>query len=225
MRRLKYMDKGKKHKAQEAGKEQENGQPAVENCECVCGDDLKDLKPEAPKKAAAPSADAVVADAKEPKEYYAQLVQLKADFENYRKRMEKERPSLISWGKAEAILKFLPLYDLLLAAHQHMGKLQDGAGTKQVEDVVKGLEMIFKEFSKVFEEEGIRPMEPVGKPYDPMATEILGVVDGDDTNDGLVTEELQKGFYYGDNVLRPARVKIAKKKAPPPEKETGEKAK
>ena len=217
------MDKGKKHKAQEAAKEQENGQPAVENCECVCGDDLKDLKLEVPKNAAAGGA-VPAADAKDPKEYYAQLVQLKADFENYRKRMEKERPSLISWGKAEAILKFLPLYDLLLAAHQHMGKLQDGAGTKQVEDVVKGLEMIFKEFSKVFEEEGIRPMEPVGKPYDPMATEILGVVDGDDTNDGLVTEELQKGFYYGDNVLRPARVKIAKKKAPSEEK-TGESAK
>jgi molecular chaperone GrpE len=60
----------------------------------------------------------------------------------------------------------------------------------------------------------------VGKPYDPMACEILGVVDGTDENDGLVTEELQKGFYYGDKILRPARVKIAKKKAvPAPEPE------
>ena len=218
------MDKGKKNKAQEAQKERENGQPAVENCECVCGDDLKKLKSETPENAAVGGA-VPPADAKEPQDYYAQLVQLKADFENYRKRMEKERPSLISWGKSEAILKFLPLYDLLLAAHQHMDKLQQGEGAKQLEEVVKGLEMIFKEFSKVFEEEGIRPMEPVGKPYDPMATEILGVVDGDDSNDGLVTEELQKGFYYGDKVLRPAKVKIAKKKAPPPAEETGENVK
>ena len=219
------MDKGKKQKTQEAQKEQETGQPGVENCECLCGDDLKKLKSEAPKDATAAGSAVPPSDAKEPQDYYAQLVQLKADFENYRKRMEKERPSLISWGKSEAILKFLPLYDLLLAAHQHIDKLQEGAGTKQVEDVVKGLEMIFKEFSKVFEEEGIRPMEPVGKPYDPMATEILGVVDGDDSNDGLVTEELQKGFYYGDKVLRPARVKIAKKKAPPPAEETEKNAK
>lgn len=217
---MKNMDKGKKNKAQEAQKERENGRPAVENCECVCGDDLKKPGPETPENAASDNA-VPPADAKEPQDYYAQLVQLKADFENYRKRMEKERPSLISWGKAEAILKFLPLYDLLLAAHQHMDNLQGVAGAKHLEDVVKGLEMIFKEFSRVFEAEGIRPMEPVGKPYDPMATEILSVVDGDDSNDGLVTEELQKGFYYGDKILRPARVKIAQKKAPAPEEEKG----
>ncbi|MCX5786711.1 MAG: nucleotide exchange factor GrpE [Elusimicrobia bacterium] len=216
------MDKSKKHKAQETQKEQENGQPGVENCECVCGDGLNTLKSGAPKNAAAVGDTVPPGGAKEPPDYYAQLVQLKADFENYRKRMEKERPSLINWGKSEAILRFLPLYDMLLAAHQHVGKLQDGAEVKQVEDVVKGLEMIFKAFSKVFEDEGIRPMEPVGKPYDPMATDILGVVDGDESNDGLVTEELQKGFYYGDKVLRPARVKIARKKAPPPAEETGE---
>ena len=218
------MDKSKKHKTQEAQKEQESGQPGVENCECFCGDDLKTLKSEAPKNAVA-TGNTVPPEGPKEQDYYAQLVQLKADFENYRKRMEKERPSLINWGKSEAILKFLPLYDMLLSAHQHVGKLQEGAEAKQVEDVIKGLEMIFKEFSKVFEEEGIRPMEPVGKPYDPMATEILGVVDGDDTNDGLVTEELQKGFYYGDKVLRPARVKIAKKKVPPPAEEMGGDAK
>ena len=242
---MKHMDKGKKNKNTEGKKKPENGQSSVADSargprppeadsvaggavpkasgpqngpakaqerECLCGEDLKELKPEA---------DASAPEAKAAKDYYAQLVQLKADFENYRKRMEKERPSLISWGKAEAILKFLPLYDLLLAAHQHMDNLQGVAGAKHLEDVVKGLEMIFKEFSRVFEAEGIRPMEPVGKPYDPMATEILSVVDGDDSNDGLVTEELQKGFYYGDKILRPARVKIAQKKAPAPEEEKG----
>ena len=126
--------------------------------------------------------------------------------------MEKEKPELIKYGKADILMRLLPLYDLLLAAHSHVtGAMEGGSG----DEVLKGLEMIFKEFSKVFEAEGIRPMEPVGKPYDPMASEILGVVDGTDENDGLVTEELQKGFYYGDKILRPARVKIAKKKAAP----------
>ena len=60
-------------------------------------------------------------------------------------------------------------------------------------------------------------MELLGKPYDPMACEIIGVVDGTDENDGLVTQELQKGFYYGEKTLRPARVQIARKKAPPEE--------
>jgi molecular chaperone GrpE len=149
---------------------------------------------------------------KQAEDYYNQLLRLQADFENYRKRVEKEKPELIKYGKAEILLKLLPLYDLLLAAHNHINSAKEGGAN---DDVLKGLEMIFREFSKVFEAEGIRPMEPVGKPYDPMASEILGVTDGTDENDGLVTEELQKGFFYGDKILRPARVKIAKKKAAP----------
>jgi molecular chaperone GrpE len=151
-------------------------------------------------------------------DYYNQLLRLQADFENYRKRVEKEKPGLIKWGKAEILLKLLPLYDMLLAAHLHVNNAQEAGGN---EEVLKGLDMIFKEFSKVFEAEGLRAMEPVGKPYDPMASEILGVVDGTEENDGLVVEELQKGFYYGDKILRPARVKIARKKAaePPPAEE------
>lgn len=149
---------------------------------------------------------------KQSEDYYNQLLRLQADFENYRKRVEKEKPELIKYGKADILIRLLPLYDLLLSAHNHINSAKDGGGS---EDVLKGLEMIFKEFSKVFEAEGLRPMEPVGKPYDPMASEILGIVEGTDENDGLVTEELQKGFWYGEKILRPARVKIAKKKAEP----------
>lgn len=149
---------------------------------------------------------------KQSEDYYNQLLRLQADFENYRKRVEKEKPELIKYGKADILIRLLPLYDLLLSAHNHINSAKDGGGS---EDVLRGLEMIFKEFSKVFEAEGLRPMDPVGKPYDPMASEILGVVEGTDENDGLVTEELQKGFYYGEKILRPARVKIAKKKAEP----------
>ena len=143
-------------------------------------------------------------------DYYNQLLRLQADFENYRKRVEKEKPELIKWGKAEILLKLLPLYDMLLAAHLHLNSEKENGGSGET---LKGLEMIFKEFSKVFEAEGLRQMDPVGKPYDPMASEILGVVDGTDENDGRVVEELQRGFYYGDKILRPSRVKIAKKKA------------
>jgi len=142
------------------------------------------------------------------KEYYDQLLRSRAEFENYRKRVEREKPELIKYGKAEMLMKLLPLYDMLLSANGHLCALKGSCSN----DVVKGLEMIFKEFEKVFECEGLRPMCPVGKPYDPMACEILGVVDGDDSNDGLVVEELQKGFFFGDKILRPARVKIARRK-------------
>ena len=189
----------KNHKGEEKKAKKPEG---TEEVDCVCG-------PEA--KAAETAAGELEKQAKLAKEYYDQLLRLQADFENYRKRVEKERPELIKYGKADILSRLLPLYDLLLAAHNHVAGAKDGGG----DEVLKGLEMIFKEFSRVFEAEGLRPMEPVGKPYDPMACEILGVTEGTDENDGLVTEELQKGFWYGDKILRPARVKIARKPAAP----------
>ncbi|MBU2531048.1 MAG: nucleotide exchange factor GrpE [Elusimicrobia bacterium] len=161
------------------------------------------------------------AQAKEEKpDYYNQLLLLKADFENYRKRMEKERPSLIKWGKADILLKLLPLYDLLLKAHLHVSDIKKDEVSKEVRDIVIGLEMIFKEFKKVFDGENIREIEVVGKPYDAMKCEIMCTVDGDDENDGMVVEELQKGFYMDDKVLRPSCVKIAKKKSEVENKES-----
>ena len=194
----------KNHKGEEKkAKRPENGK-AAETVECTCG----------PAPEAAPEAAELEKQAKLAKDYYDQLLRLQADFENYRKRVEKEKPELIKYGKADILSRLLPLYDLLLSAHDHVTAAKEGAAN---DDILKGLEMIFKEFSKVFDAEGLRPMDPVGKPYDPMASEILGVTDGTDENDGLVTEELQKGFWYGDKILRPARVKIARKKpAPPP---------
>lgn len=156
------------------------------------------------------------------KDYYNQMLLGKAEFENYRKRIERERPGLIQYGKAELLAKMLPMYDIMLAAGKHL----ETVNAPGLENTVKGMKMIFKEFDKIFESEGVRPMETVGKPYDPMATEILGIVDGTDENDGLVVEELQKGFYLGEKILRPARVKIARKKAEPkpqPEEQKEEK--
>ena len=205
----------KKHKHHEEKKD--GGTPASGGMECEC-----DKNNECVCEEAAPAAEKQ-ADKKAP-DYYAQLLCVKADFENYRKRVEKEKPEFVKFGKAEILLRLLPLYDMLLQAHLHINKVQAGgieeAGTTQ--DIAKGLEMIFKEFSKVFEAEGIRPIEALGKPYDPMASEIIGIEEGTKENDGLVTEEFQKGFYYGDKILRPAKVKIAKMKAAAPEAAAGE---
>ena len=150
------------------------------------------------------------------------MLRLKADFENYRKRIEKERPDLIKWGKADVLLKLLPLYELLLKAHSHIKNADingDSGNKSEIKEIISGIEMIFKEFSKVFKNEGIKEMKLVGKTYDPMLCEIMQIVDGDEENDGKVLEEFEKGFYYEDKVLRPARVKIAKKKIEEPKNE------
>ncbi len=145
------------------------------------------------------------------KEYYSQLLASKAEFENYRKRVERERPGLIQYGKAELLAKFLPMYDLMMSAGKHLESVK----SPEMTNIATGLKMVFKEIGRIFDSEGMRPMDPVGKPYDPMATEIIGIIDGDESNDGLVVEELQKGFYLGDKILRTAKVKIARRKAEP----------
>jgi len=205
----------KKHKIQEGKKHGEAERPA-ESAEFSADEPA----PEPAACAGAGTDPSQAAGDKKAPDYYTQMLCLKADFENYRKRVEKEKPEFVKFGKAEILLRLLPLYDLLVQAHLHVVKLQ-GEGKDepgQTQEIVKGLEMIFKEFTKVFDAEGIRPMEVAGKPYDPMAAEIIGIDEGNAENDGLVTAEFQKGFYYGDKILRPAKVKIAKAKAPAPEK-------
>ena len=149
---------------------------------------------------------------KKAQDYYDQLLRLKADFENFRKRTEKEKAELIKWGKNEAIIKMFPIYDVLISAHEHLSGVDASkCSPQQVEEVLKGIEMIFKEFSKFFESEGIKSMDLQDKPYDPMKCEIIGIDESSEEKDGLVTSVLQRGYTIDDKVLRPAKVKIGKK--------------
>ncbi|MBI5201563.1 MAG: nucleotide exchange factor GrpE [Elusimicrobia bacterium] len=139
-------------------------------------------------------------------EFYDQLLKLKAEFENYRKRVDRERPEWIQSGRSSLLDKLLPLYDVLLQAHEQVQKAP-------VDDLTKGLELIFKEFTKLFESEGVTPVETVGKPYDYNQHEALGFVETDEWQEGTVVEELQRGYLLKGKVLRPARVRVAKAKA------------
>lgn len=136
--------------------------------------------------------------------YFDQLLKLKAEFENYRKRTDKEKPEFYKAGKADLLLKLLPMYDLLRQAHRDVQ-----AGHAET-PLAKGLEMIFKEFEKLFKEEGVTVMEPVGKPYDALKHDVLGTVAKEGTADGDVAEILQDGYMQGERVLRPAKVRISK---------------
>lgn len=141
-------------------------------------------------------------------DYYGQLLRLKAEFENYRKRTDREKPEYYRLGKAEALLGFLPIYDLLQKAHEQI------QASHADTEFAKGMEAIFKEFQKIFKEEGVVPMEPVGKPYDPLRHEVLGALDKPGFDEGIVVEVLQSGFMLQDKVLRTAKVRIAKPMTP-----------
>jgi molecular chaperone GrpE len=167
---------------------------------------------EAPGQAAAEDPQAARAAAeKKAAEYYDQLLRLKAEFENFRKRTERERPDLVRLGRREVLARLLPLHDALETARQAVGADQAGAGP-----VAVGVELLCREFAKLFEVEGLKPMEAVGRPYDHDRHDVMGTVERPDLAEGTVVEELQKGFLLEGRVLRHAKVRISRKPAAQP---------
>jgi len=170
---------------------------------------------EASEAAAAPEA-AAPAPADAP-DYYGQLLRLKAEFENYRKRVDRDKPQWERHGREQLLARMLPLYDVLVSAHEqvvrHGAELEKvGADSGDVRGLVQGLELIFKEFTELFEAEGVARIESVGRPYDFNLHEVLGQVETDEHPEGTVVEELQRGYTLGGKVLRAARVRTAKGK-------------
>jgi molecular chaperone GrpE len=143
--------------------------------------------------------------AKAEPDYYDQLLRLKAEFENYRKRVDREKPEWFKLGRAEVAAKLLPLYDLLRHAHQEVA-----AGHADT-PLAKGMDAIFREYEKLFREENVTQTEPLGKPFDPHTQEAFGFVDKPGCEEGAVAEVLQPGFMLGDKVLRTAKVRLQKK--------------
>jgi molecular chaperone GrpE len=143
----------------------------------------------------------------QPKEdFYGQLLRLKAEFENYRKRTDREKPEFYKAGRADMLLKLLPIFDVLRQAHK------DIQASHADTPAAKGMELIFKEFEKLFKEEGVTVMDPVGKPYDSSRQEVLGAVEKEGVGEGDVVDVLQDGYMQGERVLRTAKVRIARKK-------------
>ncbi|MBI3288573.1 MAG: nucleotide exchange factor GrpE [Elusimicrobia bacterium] len=138
-------------------------------------------------------------------DYYGQLLRLKAEFENYRKRMDRDKPEWVKLGAAGIIAKLLPLYDLLRHAHQDV---QSGYADTPLS---KGMDAIFKEFEKLFKEEGVSAVDPLGQPFDPHYQEAFGFVDKPGFAEDAVADVLQIGFLLGDKVLRTAKVRLQKR--------------
>ena len=138
-------------------------------------------------------------------DYYSQLLRLKAEFENYRKRVDREKPDWFARGRAEVVAKLLPLYDLLQHAH---GEVVAGYADTPL---AKGLDAIFREYEKLFREEGVSRLDPLGKAFDPHTQEAFGFTDKPGYEEGAVAEVLQTGFMLGDKVLRTAKVRLQKK--------------
>lgn len=140
------------------------------------------------------------------KDYWDRLLRLQADFENTRKRLEREKQDFVKFANEGLIFELLNILDDLertveLAQSQH----QDLAV------FLKGVEMILAHLYEMLKEYGVRPIEAQGKLFDPHYHEALMQVENKDLPEHTIIEELQKGYLLNDRVIRTAKVKVAKK--------------
>ncbi|MFW9939558.1 MAG: nucleotide exchange factor GrpE [Candidatus Thorarchaeota archaeon] len=142
----------------------------------------------------------------EKEKFLRSLLQVRADFDNYKKRQERENSNYKQYALEGLLRKLVGHYDDLIRAHNQL-KMLEGA-----EGITKGFEIIVKNLKKVMEEEGIRPMESEGQKFDPYKHEAMMVEeDRDDLPENTIVEVLDKGYFLNNKVLRPAKVKISKK--------------
>jgi molecular chaperone GrpE len=133
------------------------------------------------------------------------LKYMMADFDNYRKQMEKQTISKIESSKAELLLKFLNVRDDYLRA------LEIAKQSKSEAVVIEGLEAILKNLDSLLKSEGILEIETVGTPFDPNVHDAISFSYSDVVDENTVTDEIRKGYMLNNKVLRPSLVEISKK--------------
>lgn len=131
------------------------------------------------------------------------LLRVAADFENYRRRIEREKHDYIRFANERLLRDLLPVLDNLRRAAQHARE------TGESPVLLAGLELVIQEFMKVLERYGVTAIESLGRPFDPTVHDALQSVELEDTQPGLVVEEIQKGYLLSGRVLRPALVSVS----------------
>lgn len=127
----------------------------------------------------------------------------RAEFANYKKRMESEIKSASERGAHDALIKMLPIMDDFQRAIDNIPE------DLKSHPWVSGTALILKHFDKVLEAYNVTEVNPTGQPFDPHLHEAIGMDDSGEHPSGTVTATMQKGYVSGDRVLRPALVKVA----------------
>ncbi|KAL9268842.1 GrpE-like protein [Drosera capensis] len=132
------------------------------------------------------------------------ILRISADFDNFRKRTDKERLSLVSNAQGEVIENLLPVLDNFERA-----KAQIKLETEGEEKINNSYQSIYKQFTESLTAIGVVPVETIGKPFDPLLHEAIMQEDSTEFVEGVIIEEYRKGFKLGDRLLRPAMVKVS----------------
>jgi molecular chaperone GrpE len=164
-------------------------------------------KKEEPQSAAADTAAATAPDPaelqRERDEFKDLLLRKSAEFDNYRKRVERDRQSLSDAVAAGVIEELLPLVDDLERA------LKAETGT-DVESYRRGVELIHGKLNEILRKRGVRPIDALGADFDPYYHQAVAHEHAEGKREGEIVEEFRRGYMLGDRLLRPSMVKVAK---------------
>jgi molecular chaperone GrpE len=128
------------------------------------------------------------------------LARLQAEFENARKRAERERHEFRDYATGNVVEQFLPVVDNFELALKSSGSAQQ---------LRHGVELIVKQMEEILRKLHVKPVPAVGEAFDPRMHEALGAVDRDDMPDQHVAEEIRRGYQMRERLLRPALVRVA----------------
>ena len=135
------------------------------------------------------------------------LLRKTAEFDNFRKRTERERLSISESAAADLIGEIVPLLDDLERA------LKAEPGSEGAEAYRRGVELIHRQLSETLRKRGVRPIETTGADFDPYYHQAVSYEPAAGRRDGEITEEFRRGYMLGDRLLRPSMVKVAKGEA------------
>jgi molecular chaperone GrpE len=130
------------------------------------------------------------------------LLRTAAEFDNYRKRMDRDRRDLAEYTAGEVLGEFLPIIDNLERALQ---------AAPQDDPLRKGVELVHKQMLDLLRKRGVKPIESLGTDFDPNFHQAVIHEESAAHREGEVMEELQRGYVVGERLLRPAMVKVAKR--------------
>jgi molecular chaperone GrpE len=138
--------------------------------------------------------------AKEDDELNTRYLRLAADFQNYKRRAEKEKSDVYAYANEKIALELLDVIDNFERALQH----SDGG-----DSFAEGMTMIFRQLKGVLEKSGVEEMNATGEPFDPNFHHAVLTENSADHESGTITQVLQKGYSLNKKVIRPAMVKVA----------------
>ncbi|MEY9091718.1 nucleotide exchange factor GrpE [Paenibacillus sp. RC84] len=131
------------------------------------------------------------------------LLRAQADFDNFRRRTRQEKEEFAKYASLKLIEQMLPVIDNFDRA------LVSSRETQDFEALTKGIEMVYRQLEQLMTQEGLTPIEAVGQPFNPEFHQAIMQVESDDYEEGIVVEEVQKGYMLKDKVIRPSMVKVS----------------